>query len=178
MEKSSDLNVIIASGGTLHEADLELPGSPEISEVERLMNEFEAHEGKEKEFLRCYQEIAQKVNNPLIQFLLQLIISDEERHREVMRVMASTLKGSLNWTKPRDAIRGGMDWGEDKEELFSLTEDFIRTERKGIRECKNLMKASKGDYRGLFALLLQAMIHDSEKHIEILEFLRSKLKEA
>ena len=59
-----------------------------------------------------------------------------------------------------------------------LTEDFIQVEKKGIAEYKRLTKASKGYYQGLFALLLRSMIYDSEKHVEILEFLRQRLKEA
>ena len=34
------------------------------------------------------------------------------------------------------------------------------------------------EYGDLFVVLLESMIHDSEKHINILEFLRERLKEA
>ena len=153
-------------------------GSEEISEVERLMSEFEAHEDGEKRMLHRYREIAEKSNNPLIKFLLQLIISDEERHHAVTHSMVSTLRGDLTWTKPEDAIRGLYELGEGKEELLKLTEDFIEVEKEGIGEYKKLIKTSKGYYWGLFALLFRSMVHDSEKHVEILEFLRQRLKEA
>ncbi|MFQ5917920.1 MAG: hypothetical protein ACE5I0_08945, partial [Candidatus Binatia bacterium] len=57
------------------------PSPPEISAVEQLMNEFEHHEDQEGEFVTQYKEIAEKSKNPLIKFLLNLIISDEEKHR-------------------------------------------------------------------------------------------------
>ena len=57
------------------------PGSPGISEVELLMNEFEAHEGQEAKFVKRYKEIAEKSENPLIKLLLRLIVSDEEKLR-------------------------------------------------------------------------------------------------
>ena len=178
MKKISDLDVAIASGGMLYGSELGYPESPEISAVERLMNEFEAHEDGEKQLLHRYKETAEKSNNPLIRFLLRLIISDEEKHHAVTHAMVSTLRGDLTWTKPEEAIRGLYELGEGKEELLKLTEDFIEVEKEGIEEYKKLIKTSKGYYRGLFVLLLQSMIRDSEKHVEILEFLQQRLKEA
>ncbi len=154
------------------------PSAQEISEAERLMNEFEAHDDKEGEFIRRYKEISEKSQKPLIKFLLQLIIADEERHHAVIHATASSLRGSLTWTKPRDAIPVLGNLGAEKGELLKLTGDFIKHEKEGIRDAKKLVKSSKGYYQGLFALLLRSIIHDSEKHIEVLEFLRLRVKEA
>lgn len=153
-------------------------GSQEGSEVERLMVEFEAHEGDEWHFTQRYKEISERSKNPMIRFLLRLIISDEEKHHAVTHAMVSTLKGDLTWTKPEDAISGLYDLSEGREELLRLTEDFIQVEKRRIDEYKRFTKASRGYYQGLFALLLRSMIYDSEKHVEILEFLRQRLKEA
>jgi bacterioferritin (cytochrome b1) len=153
-------------------------GAGGLSEVERLTNEFEAHEGHEEKFLLQYKELIKQTGNPLIKFLLQLIVSDEEKHHAVSHAMLSTLKGDLNWTKPADALRGLYNLGAEKEPLMELTEGFIRVERNGIKEYKKLIKESKGYYHDLFVLLFQSMVHDSEKHIKILEFLRQRLKEA
>lgn len=151
---------------------------PGVSAVEQLMDRFEVHENQEGEFVRRYKEIAEKSENPSVKFLLQLIISDEERHHAVIHAIVSTLKGDLTWTKPPDAIPTLADLGEVKEELLKLTVDFVKHEKEGIKEYKKLIKSSKGYYHGLFVLLLQSIIHDSEKHVEILEFLRQRLKEA
>lgn len=149
----------------------------EIPEVERLLNEFESHETQERDFLRQYKEVAATVQAPLIKFLLQLIISDEEKHHAVTHAMVSTLKGDLHWTKPDDAIRGLYEIGEERKKLLAVTEEFIRTEKDGILECKNLTKVSRRYYKGLFGLLFKCMIDDSQKHVEILQFLKHKLKE-
>ncbi len=153
-------------------------GSQEVSNVERLMNEFEAHESQEAEFVQRYKEIAEKTQDPVVKSLLQLIIVDEEKHRAITHSMAATLKGDLTWTKQEGALRGLYDLGEGKGELLKITEDFIRVEKEGIKEYKDLTKASAHYYRNLFVLLIQVMIRDSEKHVEILEFLRQKLKES
>jgi rubrerythrin len=55
----------------------------EISACERLLNEFEAHEAGEGEFVKRYKEIAEKSKNSAVKFLLQLIITDEEKHNVV-----------------------------------------------------------------------------------------------
>jgi hypothetical protein len=40
------------------------------------------------------------------------------------------------------------------------------------------MKESSGYYHGVFKILLDAMIRDSEKHVELLAFLKENLKGA
>ena len=93
-----------------------------------------------------------------------------------MHAMAASLRGSINWSKPQDAIPTLGELGTEKEDLAKLTADFIKLEKDGIKESKQLLKATKGYYQGLFTLLVNTMIHDSEKHVEILDFLRQRLK--
>lgn len=152
--------------------------SDETSEVERLMKEFESHETHEAVFVRRYREMFETMHNPLVKFLVELILADEEKHHTVLQAMTSTLKGSLTWTRLENAIDGLYNLGQQKDEILKVTEDFIQAEKKETVEYRKLMRASRRYYRGLFTLFLAAMIHDSEKHIEILEFLRQKLKAA
>jgi bacterioferritin (cytochrome b1) len=152
--------------------------SDETSEVERLMREFQSHETHEAVYVRRYREIFERMRNPLVKFLVELILADEEKHHTVLQAMASTLKGSVTWTRLENAIEGLYNLGEQKDEILKVTEDFMQAEKKEIVEYRKLMRASKTYYQGLFTLFLSAMIHDSEKHVEILEFLRKKLKAA
>lgn len=155
------------------------PPTPEISAVEQLMNEFEVYEEQEGEFVQQYKEIAGRSKNHLVKFLLDFIISDEEKHRAAIHAIVSTLKGDLTWTKQEDSFQGFGELDEEKEnkELLKVTADFIKHEKEGIKDYKKLMKSSKGYYFGVFVLLLHSIIRDSEKHVEILEFLRRKLRE-
>jgi rubrerythrin len=149
------------------------PSTPEISAVEQLMNEFEVYEEQEGEFVQQYKEIAGRSKNPLIKFLPDLIISDEEKHRAAIHAIVSTLKGDLTWTKQEDSFRGfgELDKEGESKDLLRLTSDFIRHEKEGIREYRRLLKSSEGYYFGVFVLLLHSIICDSEKHVERLEFL-------
>jgi bacterioferritin (cytochrome b1) len=155
----------------------ESKSGPEISAVERLMNEFEAHEAKEEKTLDEYRDLVVKSKSPVVRFLLQMILSDEEKHRAVTNAMAATLRGSLTWTKPENSIDDVVEVSNNNAHLLALTEEFIELEKTGIKEYRKLMNASEGYYHGLFTLLLQSMVRDSEKHIDLLEFLQKRLKE-
>ena len=148
----------------------------EISPVERLLNEFEAHEMKEERSIEDYKKLLTACPNPVTKFLLQLIISDEEKHRAVIHAMVATLKGSLTWTRPQESLQGSTDIAELNGQLRMSTDAFIELEREGIKECKTLIRESSGYYHGVFKILLDSMIRDSEKHIELLDFLKEQLK--
>ena len=167
MEEFADINAIF-----------DMTRSPEgPSPVERLLNEFEAHESKEEKALEFYRKTLEQLPDPLTRFLMQLIVSDEEKHRAVIHAMVATLKGSLTWTKPAGSLEGG-DLTSMNGRLRGATDEFIRLEKDGIREYRTLAKESTGYYHGLFKILLDSMIRDSEKHVELLEFLKGNLKTA
>jgi rubrerythrin len=166
MEDFADTNTVFAL----------MSSSEGISRVENLLNEFEAHEAKEDRALEFYKKTLSHMPNPFTRFLMQLIVSDEEKHRAVVHAMAATLKGSLNWTKPSDSLEGDMDVSSLNGEIRKATEELLRLEKEGIREYKVLSKESSGYYHGLFGVLIDSMIRDSEKHVQLLEFLRDSLK--
>ena len=152
--------------------------SAEISPIERLLNEFEAHEAKEEKSIQQYKTLMSGLPNPITKFIVQLIISDEEKHRAVINAMIATLKGSLTWTKPEGSLEGMADLSALNGRLRTSTEEFIELEKEGIKECKTLLKESSGYYHGVFKILLDSMMRDSEKHLELLGFLKDSLKEA
>jgi len=154
-----------------------VPESPEFSSVQRLRNEFQVHADHEGQWLTSYQAVAKEASDPLIRFLLGLIVADEQRHHELTSRMITKLKDELAWTRAEGLTRRIYAKGEKRTELLSSIERFLEAERKGIKEYERLKKASQGLYRDVFTLLYTTMIHDSHKHIGILEFLRRKLRE-
>ena len=171
MEEMSDMAALFAT-------QVNPTGAPEISPIERLLNEFEAHEAKEEKSLEQYRKLLSRMPNPVTRFLLQLIVSDEEKHRAVIHAMVATLKGSLTWTKPAESLDGAGDLTEMRGKLSGVTDELIRLEKMGIKDYKLLSKEGSGYYHGLFKVLLDSMIRDSEKHVELLEFLKKNLKDA
>jgi len=164
MEETSDMAALFATKA-------KWDGSP----VVRLLNEFESHEAKEEKSLEQYRNLLAEAPNAVTRFIVQLIISDEEKHRAVNHAMIATLRGSLTWTKPEGSLEGAGALTESNSWLQASIEEFIEIEKEGIRDCKSLNKESEGYYHGVFKILLDAMIRDSEKHIELLEFLKGKI---
>lgn len=154
-----------------------IPESPEFSSVQYLMNKFQAHAAHAERWLSSYQEIAKETSDPQIRFLLGLIVADEERHHELTARMISKLQDELAWSRSTRMTRSAGESGEAANRLLASIENFRDAERKAIKECEGLKKESQGLYRSVFALLYATMIQDSHKHMEILKFLRLKLKD-
>ena len=152
-----------------------IPESPEFSSVQRLMNEFQSHAAEEERSLSVYRESASETSDPQIRFLLGLIVADEEKHHELTARMIAKLKDELTW-RPSEIPRRGGDNAEKTKRLLAAVESFLTAEHKAMENYARLKKESRGLHRDMFALLYTAMIHDSHKHVEILRFLRAKLK--
>jgi rubrerythrin len=152
-----------------------IPESPEFSLVQRLMNEIQSQTIQEERWLSRYREIARESTDPLIRFLLGLIIADEERHHELTGRMISRLKDELSSTRTGNPLRRTGANHDKAEPLLRSVGGFIESERGAIQEYEKLRKASEGLARDVFTLLYTTMIHDSQKHVAILEFLRARL---
>lgn len=155
------------------------PHEKELLTFEQMMKIFKAHEREEQQFLEEYGDIAARHENPLVRFLLKMIMADEEKHHAVVQTIASTLDSDLGWRQPtREKLpKLGQISDEEKEALLKMTAEFIQTEKDGIKEYKALLKSSGDYYGGLLVLLIRTIIHDSEKHLMILQFIDEKLRE-
>lgn len=155
-----------------------VPESPEFSAVQRLMHEFQTHEHEEERWLEIYRKTARETDEPAVRFLLDLIVADEERHRQLIARMVSTLKDDLASTASKHGVGLKSAVRNRGREMRVVVERFLELERRGIEEYQRLIKASRDLRQDLFGLLCKTMIHDSLKHIDILEFLRFKLIES
>jgi len=153
------------------------PRMDEVSAMERLQSALESHVTQEGKFLKIYAEAAEKHDSPLVKFILNLILADEETHHGVLRRVAAALDANLRWRTDGVEIPklGKMNAAEIKR-LRALTDDFIAEEKHGIDQCKALMKMSDKCYGGLLTMLLGTIIHDSKKHMIMLRFMRKQLK--
>ncbi len=155
-----------------------IPESPEFSVLQRLISEIKTHESAEERWLTVYKKIAGESDDPITRFLLNLIIADEERHHQIIGRMISSLKDDLaasGVTRPSGVNAKAKMRAK---ELTQAMDRFLEVERHGIREYKKLIKASERFHQKLFGLFCRAIIQDSMKHIDILQFLRSRLRAA
>jgi rubrerythrin len=153
------------------------PESPEFSAVQRLMHEFQTHESDEARWLAIYQKLAHESEDPLIRFLLNLIIADEARHHEIICHIVSGLKDELAWTSSEKGVVKPPEQDKRDKDFLGTVERLLVVERDGIGEYEKLVKKTEGFHQDLFGMLCKTMIHDSLKHIGILDFLRLKLCE-
>jgi rubrerythrin len=153
-----------------------VPESPEFSAVQRLMHEFQTHESDEARWLAIYKKLAHESEDPLIQFLLNLIIADEERHHEIICRIVSGLKDDLAWTRSETVAAKPPEQDKEARNLSETVERLLVVERDGIGEYEKLVKTTQGFHQDLFGMLCKTMIQDSLKHIGILDFLKQKLR--
>jgi rubrerythrin len=154
------------------------PHENERMNFEQLTNIFAAHERSEQRFLESYQDVVNQNENPLVRFLLRMIMADEEKHHAVVQSISESLKSDLTGLLAGKGLpKFGRISDKDKEALLALTAEFIETEKDGIEEYRALLEPTKNHYGGLLALLIETIIHDSEKHLMILRFIDNKLRE-
>lgn len=158
-----------------------VPTTPEheIPLDERLLLLFEAHTAAEADTLATYRRLVEASGDSLTGFIVRLIIDDEERHHELLdRMIVSLRRAQLGtfWPQvmPTDTA---PPWAE-LDELIATTRARIREERRGISELRRIARQDDRLYSGLFAVLLQTMIRDSEKHELLLRFLLKRLEDA
>ena len=179
MARSSRSHAIKAiANQKVEDAAWGVPESPESSAVQHLMNEFKSHEDDETKRLKSYQNIADQAEDPLARFLLGLIIADEERHQQIVGRMISRLEKDLAWKRSEGMDQKSRPSAANGARLQVTLERFLAIERSGIKDYERLSRASGGVGHDIFELLCRTMIHDSEKHIGILEFLLRRLRQA
>jgi rubrerythrin len=168
-EKSSLEKALLYSNAEL--------GAPqeEKSQMEKMLDSFEAHVSSERATIQEYQEIASRTKNETIRFLVNLILEEEAKHHRLLQAMTQTLRESLTWQSRPDALHFSGELGIDKEEIRRATERFLAEERDGIRRCKVMKKESKKLYYGLFEVLFDVMIRDGQKHEQLLKYINKTL---
>ena len=156
-----------------------MPGTWPGPTIEQLRSMLASHLDNETKSLEAYGRTIKEQGSPLVKFVLNLILADEETHHGVLRRVVETLDSELYWSKSAEQLpRLGDVSKADAARLLQLTDDYIAEEKHGIAQCKSLMKSSKGLYSDLVSLLLNIMVHDSQKHLMMLKFVRKQLKAA
>jgi hypothetical protein len=70
------------------------------------------------------QAIAKESSDPLILFLLGLIVADEQRHQELTNLMIAKLKDELAWTRSEGLARRVYEKGREAHTAALLRRAF------------------------------------------------------
>jgi hypothetical protein len=172
---------------TLEDPFLDLPRSrqfhadprrePERSVEYAVLHMLETHGEREGTALASYERVAGESSvGGAVQYLVRLILEDERRHHRVFAEMANELK-SFVWevdVEPRTPVMAERS----DPELLQETKHLLAFEKSDAKELRQLRKALRQAPRSsLQPLLVELMLHDTAKHISILEFIRDHLKD-
>ncbi len=152
----------------------ELAASPWEWEVVALL---EQHGAKEGELLERYQRYAESADSATVRFLVRLILDEERRHHENFAGLAEAIAwGAARRSDDTGAVPA-MRPGEVDRDLRAETKALLRAERKDSAELRDLLHRMKSIRNTtVWALLVELVIDDTDKHIRILRFLEKNAR--
>jgi rubrerythrin len=146
-------------------------------DAERLILEMlETHGAREGAALAAYKQVAEETSaGPGVRYLVRLILEDEERHHRVFAEMANELRSFVDELDVEPRVPSMAPRADPA--LLAETQRLLQFEKDDAKELKALRKAVKhSPASSLHPLLVEMMLHDTAKHIAILEHIRSRLK--
>ena len=147
------------------------------SPIELLLRTVEVHAAAEKDALAQYEYLAEASGDPVIAFVMRLILDDEVRHHGLLQRMASTLRDALEWTSSPEALPKATAPQEPVPAAFvQIAQALVEEEHTGARSLRRLAQQEKNINGGIDSLLLEMMAMDSDKHARMLLFVQQRLE--
>ena len=138
----------------------------------RVLATLRAHDEREHAILESYRRLVDDTTDEGIRYLGRLIMDDEERHHEVIRGMANRVE---SWMHDPSVEPGTPSLSPRVDsDLLEATQRLIALERQDAKELRLLQKELRyAPATSLLPLLVELMLHDTARHIEILRFIRT-----
>ncbi|MHB8617984.1 MAG: hypothetical protein ACYDAG_00175, partial [Chloroflexota bacterium] len=158
-------------------AGLPLADAPadEKSPIEKLFVQLEAHEREEEDVLKDYEAAAKDAPDPGFRYLMGLVLEDEERHHRMGKAMADEVRQSLLGLPGEQPLPWINPSGEERQTLLRQTARFLEIEQDGERQLTDLHHQVKELHAGLLGLIVDMMRADTQKHIQILKYIKKQL---
>ncbi|HLY84742.1 MAG TPA: hypothetical protein VKQ71_17290 [Acidimicrobiales bacterium] len=140
-----------------------------------LIDMLSSHAQREGAALASYQQLAEESGDEGLHYLVRLIMEDEARHHQQISEMLNNLH-SFTWELdlqpkvPEMAVRDDPVLRNETERLLA----FEKEDAKELRRLRKELRRSQG--YPLLPLLVNLMLHDTAKHIDILRFVRSQAR--
>ena len=123
----------------------------------------------EGEMLEEYVATAELTDSKAFSYLIDLLTEDERRHHRYFNDLASSLKSETELS-PTDPVVPRLDLDlVERDDLLASTKQLLEHEKSDLAELKRLRKELHDvEDTTLWALLVDIMMRDTEKHIAIL----------
>lgn len=139
---------------------------------EQLLAFVTTHVASETEMLASYQATAADTPDEYVRYLLQLIISDEQRHHQLLGEMANYLRAGVDGTD----LRPRIPWLTRPKQPASLrvaTKRLIQGERRDRRQLRRYRRRLRPlRTTSLLGVLVDSMLLDTKKHLLLLRAVR------
>ena len=147
---------------------------------DRLIRALEAHAAASAADVATCRELASRMNDPVVELLVGMIVDDEQRHDSLLRSMVRRLEEEVDFLPARGALpvpTGSMSTDlEADAEIAASVRGLMRNEHEGSRHLRHLARQEPTLYGGLYPLLLETIARDSEKHATILRYLLHRVE--
>jgi len=147
---------------------------------DRLIRALEAHASASAADVATCREVASRMNEPVVELLVGMIVDDEQRHDSLLRSMVRRLEEEVVFLPARGALpvpSGSMSTDvEAATEMAASVRGLMRNEHEGSRHLRHLARQEPTLYGGLYPLLLETIARDSEKHATILRYLLHRIE--
>ena len=150
------------------------------TEMVALSDYLGEHVAAEQEALDAYVRLVDGRPGDIVSYLVGLILEDEKRHHEVFLTMRNTLESSIHWREIEPRLPSPHVNPAGIDGILAVTDQLLEIEREDAAELKALRrswKRHKGE-RQLWTLLVKTAEMDTQKHIMILRYLQTMLREA
>jgi len=128
-----------------------------------------SHGRQETERLLRYEEVAQR-SSPAMRYLMELIVEDERRHHRLLAEIADAIAWGTVPTPQSGVPRPGSE--DADAELVAETKELLTAEKEDRAELRRLRRRLRASYTGtLWPLLVEVMLHDTDKHVHILDYI-------
>jgi rubrerythrin len=142
-----------------------------------LYRHLSTHVANEIDLLTAYKSAADESKSAAFRYLADLIIEDEKRHHRVFEELANALRSDVEMRPVEPAVPDMAGFGEMPAKVVELTNALLAREEEDATELRMLSRQLR-DVRDttLWQLLVKVMELDTEKHAEILRFVRTHAK--
>lgn len=135
------------------------------------------HVRRESEILEQYRAAASATGSKALAYVVDLLAQDERRHHAIMASLARSLKSEVEMTGEEPEVPRLDLHSVDTEKVRALSRDLLENERLDKVELKRLRKElDQAADTTLWALLVDTMRIDTDKHIAILRFVEKHAK--
>ncbi len=151
---------------------------PEDSE--RLIRALEAHTAAEERDIADCAQVAHRTGDPIVELLTGLVAENERRNQSLIRRMIRRLQeefdSSSSTSSPAPQPVPSREPTADSEATVVGVRGLIRDEHEGARYLRHLARQESNLYGGLYAVLLEGIARDGEKHAFMLRYLLRRLE--